>query len=106
DERDVAQHARLVQNPNDEHLALAVGDLRGIEGGGGLFLLARHELDKALSFATRSLDCLDVDSDLTQNRAEASKSAGCVLHCHCELDSHRLVPSAVSTRLLWIRRAV
>ena len=59
-ERQVAEHARLVQDPDHKYLALAVGNPGRIQGKAGLVLIARPKLDEALSFATRSLDCLDI----------------------------------------------
>src|SRR5262249_26112610 len=60
---------------------------------GRLVLIVRHELDEALAFPARSLDCLDIDASLTQNPAETSQSARRVLHRHFELNGHFVVAS-------------
>src|SRR5262245_44613791 len=57
----------------------------------GLVLIVRNELDEALSFPARPLDCLDIDAGLTQNTAETSQSARRVLHHHVELNGHFVV---------------
>src|SRR5262249_30094200 len=66
---------------------------------GGLVLIVRHELDEALSFPARPLDCLDIDTGFTENTAETSQSARRVLHRHFELNGHYVVASLLSRAL-------
>src|SRR5262249_174555 len=66
---------------------------------GGLVLIVWHELDEALAFPARSLDCLDIDAGLTQNTAETSQRARRVLHRHFELNGHYVVASLLSRAL-------
>jgi hypothetical protein len=69
----------LVQDPNHKHLARSIGDPGRIEGAGCLVWIVRYEVDEALPLTTLPLDRFDVDSGITQNRAEASQGARGVL---------------------------
>jgi hypothetical protein len=48
DECHVTQRIRLIENPDNDHLARGMGDSGGLEGVGRFVRIARHELGDAL----------------------------------------------------------
>ena len=65
DERDVTRRARFVQDPDNEHLARAIGDSGRVQSAGGLAAVIGNELDDPAPLTARPVNRLNVDRGIT-----------------------------------------
>jgi hypothetical protein len=96
----ITQRARLVRDPDDEHLARAIGDAGRVQGAGYLAPVVGHELDDPALLVADPVDRLDVDRTVTlehvlRDRDQRGDPSERHRSCHAEQEPRVIPPARV-----------